>query len=66
MLLGKAVDRLHVRVANLTECGRRWNLKVAPPSPERTDLSHRLQLRYIGLQKDPVNGAILERDVISQ
>ena len=66
VLLSELINRLHVRGANLTERSGRGNLELALPSQERTDPSHRLQLGDVRLQKDPIDGTVLERHVISQ
>jgi hypothetical protein len=56
----------HVGSADLPESRRRGDLVSTLPAQEPTHPTHRLQLRHIGLQKDPVNRTTGERDVIAQ
>src|SRR5512144_1613136 len=52
--------------ADLPERRRGGNLVPALPAQVLTHPAHRLQLRHIGLQEDPVHRTTGERDVITQ
>jgi hypothetical protein len=61
-----AMDGGHVRFANLAEGGRRWDRKAALPIEERAHLADGLQLGHVRLQKDAIDGATGQGDVIAQ
>jgi len=63
--LGEAIDRRHIAAADLAQQRRRRDRK-ATIEQEAHDLKRGHQLRHVGLQKQPIDGAHLQRDVISQ
>ncbi|HEY2671090.1 MAG TPA: hypothetical protein VGJ07_12040 [Rugosimonospora sp.] len=64
--LGELVHLTHVAVADLPERRRGWD-RISPlPAQELTHPTHRLQLRYIGLQEDPVHRPAGERHMITK
>ena len=62
----KLVDSLHIGFTDLPKRRRRGNLELPLPAQEDADLPHRLQLGYVRLQEDSVDGTALERHVVSQ
>ena len=62
----KPVDGLNVGLTDLPKRRRRGNLELPLPAQKDADLSHRLKLGYVRLQKDSVDGTALERYVVSQ
>jgi hypothetical protein len=66
VLRGPPVHLGDVAVADLAERRRRRDRKSLLPVQELTHPAHRLQLRHIGLQKDPIHRSTGERHMIPQ
>ena len=66
LVLGKAVNRLHVGLADLAERRGGRDAESPLPAQERTDLPDRLELGDVRLQEDPIERPAGERDVIVQ
>jgi hypothetical protein len=64
--LGPPVHLGDVGVADLAERRRRGNPEPLLPVHKLTHPAHRLQLRHISLQKDPIHRSTGERHVIPQ
>jgi hypothetical protein len=60
------MDLGHIAIADLPERRRRRDLIATLPAQELTHPAHRLQLRHISLQQDPIHRSARERDMVSQ
>ena len=63
---GPAVDSGDVGFADLAKGRRRWDRKAALPIQEQAHLADRLELGDIRLQKQAINRAAGQRDVVAQ
>jgi hypothetical protein len=63
---GEAVDRPNVPVSDLAEGSRRRDREPTLPAQELAHPTHRLQLRHVRLQEDPIDTPAGERHMITE
>jgi len=62
----KAVDGLHICIANFAKRGRRRNRVLPLPPQKRAYIAHSLQSGHVRLEKDAIDGTATERHVIPE